>query len=132
MDSSSFAAGKTNAATSGSIAHPRGELRRSSEGAMLETMAQATPPDQHNSPIAGAFRRLRDHPSRKLRMVAGVSLVIGGILGILPVLGFWMLPLGLLLLSVDVPWVRRGRRRLAVWWGRKTGRPSGGASGRTP
>ena len=102
-------------------------MRRSSGSAMLATMDQASPPNQHNSPIAGAFRRLRDHPSRKLRMVAGVLLVIGGILGILPVLGFWMLPLGLLLLSVDVPWVRRGRRRLAVWWGRKSGRASGKA-----
>ncbi len=90
---------------------------------MLPTMAQATPPDQPNSPegrFAEAFRWLRDHPSRKLRMAAGLALVIGGILGILPVLGFWMLPLGLLLLSVDVPWVRRGRRRLAVWWGRRS------------
>ncbi len=90
----------------------------------LATMAQPAAPDQHNSPIARAFRRLRDHPSRKLRLAAGLALVIGGILGILPVLGFWMLPLGLLLLSVDVPWVRRARRRLAVWWGRKTGRPA--------
>ncbi len=127
MDSSSIAASKTNAGTRGSIARPGGELRRSSGSAMLATMDQASPPNQHNSPIAGAFRRLRDHPSRKLRMVAGVLLVIGGILGILPVLGFWMLPLGLLLLSVDVPWVRRGRRRLAVWWGRKSGRASGKA-----
>jgi hypothetical protein len=34
------------------------------------------------------------------------------------VLGFWMIPLGLLVLSVDIPIVRRWRRQLAVWWHR--------------
>jgi hypothetical protein len=29
-----------------------------------------------------------------------------------------MIPLGLLVLSVDIPIVRRWRRRLAVWWHR--------------
>jgi hypothetical protein len=45
-------------------------------------------------------------------------------LGFLPVLGFWMLPLGLALLSVDLPSVRRRRRKLSVWWGRRNGRPA--------
>jgi hypothetical protein len=30
--------------------------------------------------------------------------------GFLPVLGFWMIPLGLLILSLDLPLVRRWRR----------------------
>jgi hypothetical protein len=37
------------------------------------------------------------------------------------VLGFWMIPLGLLVLSVDLPVVRRWRRQLTVWWHRKKG-----------
>ena len=57
--------------------------------------------------------------SRLLRIVLGVALVIGGILGFLPILGFWMIPLGLVVLSVDIAWVRRRRRRLVVWWGRR-------------
>ena len=56
--------------------------------------------------------------SRMLRMALGIALVFGGILGFLPVLGFWMIPLGLLILSHDLPAVRRGRRRLAVRFGR--------------
>jgi len=56
--------------------------------------------------------------SRFARMVIGTALVIGGILGFLPVLGFWMIPLGLLVLSVDLPAVRRWRRKLQVWWGK--------------
>jgi len=59
--------------------------------------------------------------SRLLRLVIGVGLVLGGVLGFLPVLGFWMIPLGLLVLSVDLPVVRRWRRQLVVWWGRRRG-----------
>jgi purine-cytosine permease-like protein len=41
-------------------------------------------------------------------------LVLGGCLGFLPVLGYWMIPLGLIILSIDFPAVRRFRRRWAV------------------
>ncbi len=57
--------------------------------------------------------------SRLARTLIGVLLVLGGLLGFLPVLGFWMIPLGLLVLSVDFPVIRRGRRRLSVWWAKK-------------
>ncbi len=49
-----------------------------------------------------------------LRVVLGLVMVVGGFLGFLPVLGFWMLPLGLLILSVDFPPVRRFRRNATV------------------
>ena len=52
-------------------------------------------------------------------MGIGILLVICGILGFLPVLGFWMIPLGLLVLSHDLPMVRRWRRKLAVRFGQK-------------
>ncbi len=51
-------------------------------------------------------------------MLLGSGFVAGGIVGFLPVVGFWMLPLGLMILSVDSKAVRRGRRRLEVRWGR--------------
>jgi hypothetical protein len=60
-----------------------------------------------------------------LRKSAGISLVIGGILGFLPVLGYWMFPLGLALLSVDSPKARRLYRRMFVWFGRQTQRVRG-------
>jgi hypothetical protein len=47
-------------------------------------------------------------------MTLGGSLVAMGLLGFLPVLGFWMVPLGLTVLAVDVPVARRVRRRLDV------------------
>lgn len=60
-------------------------------------------------------------PANRLgRLIVGVLLVIGGILGFLPIVGFWMIPLGLIILSVDSPFIRRRRRRLEVrlgrWW----------------
>lgn len=58
--------------------------------------------------------------SRMGRRIVGVLLVIGGILGALPILGFWMIPLGFVFLSVDSPRIRRLRRRAEVrlgrWW----------------
>jgi hypothetical protein len=57
--------------------------------------------------------------SRLLRIAIGMALVLFGLMGFLPVLGFWMVPLGLLVLSVDIPRVRRWRRRFAVWFSRR-------------
>lgn len=57
--------------------------------------------------------------SRALRITIGVILIFGGILGFLPILGFWMVPLGLLVLSYEFAMVRRHRRRFVVWWERR-------------
>ncbi len=54
-----------------------------------------------------------------LRMALGGILILAGLLGFLPVLGFWMIPLGLFVLSIDLPWARRARRRFAVWFNRR-------------
>ncbi|MGE0008575.1 MAG: hypothetical protein AB7S92_23725 [Parvibaculaceae bacterium] len=53
-----------------------------------------------------------------VRVMLGGVLILGGILGFLPVLGFWMVPLGLLVLAVDIPMARRLKRRLDVRLGR--------------
>ena len=63
------------------------------------------------------FRKLPNN--RIARIVIGILLIIGGIFGILPVLGFWMIPLGFIVLSVDLAWVRKKRRKIEVWWGRR-------------
>ncbi len=56
-------------------------------------------------------RRIVLPASRIVRIVIGLMLIASGFLGFLPVLGFWMIPLGLIVLSIDIPWVRRLRRR---------------------
>jgi len=62
-------------------------------------------------------RRFSLPASRIARTLIGVLLIVAGLLGFLPVLGFWMIPLGLLVLSVDFPLVRRWRRRWTVAFG---------------
>jgi len=42
-----------------------------------------------------------------VRAVCGVLLFCGGLLGFLPILGFWMIPLGLALIASDVPLLRK-------------------------
>ncbi|TCU17475.1 hypothetical protein [Rhizobium sullae] len=62
--------------------------------------------------------------SRIARVFIGVLLIVCGILGFLPVLGFWMLPLGFIVLSHDLPIARRCRRRFSIWWHRRR-KPAG-------
>lgn len=49
---------------------------------------------------------LRKPSSRWMRIPLGLVLVASGLLGFLPVLGFWMAVPGLLLLAIDLPFLR--------------------------
>lgn len=56
------------------------------------------------------------HLPRGLRAFLGVLLMALGVLGFLPVLGFWMVPLGIALVALDIPpW----RRRMLRWLERR-------------
>ncbi|MDH3281987.1 MAG: hypothetical protein OEQ18_12795 [Gammaproteobacteria bacterium] len=68
--------------------------------------------------ILKKFHGLKSHPNRAFRVTVGVLLVLGGLLGALPILGFWMLPLGLILLSVDFYWAKRAHINLRILWRR--------------
>ena len=58
-------------------------------------------------------------PRRRLtRISIGILLTVFGLFGFLPILGHWMLVLGLLVLSVDIAFVRRWRRQAEVALGR--------------
>lgn len=67
------------------------------------------------------LRQFRAWPSLP-RIILGMMLLLGGILGILPILGFWMIPLGLLVLSLDFRWARRGYLSAILWFRRRRGR----------
>jgi hypothetical protein len=71
--------------------------------------------DRVPNALRPAARWLRRPSSRWLRIPAGVLLVGGGVLSILPLLGIWMLPLGLMLLAEDLPPLRRARGRVLGW-----------------
>jgi hypothetical protein len=64
-------------------------------------------------------RSVRMPRSRNQRIAIGVALVVLGCFGFLPILGFWMIPLGLVVLSYEFATIRRWRRNVAVWWGRR-------------
>ena len=49
---------------------------------------------------------------RGVRTLIGILLVIVGFFGFLPILGFWMIPLGLAFIALDIPPLRR---RLTGW-----------------
>ena len=56
--------------------------------------------------------------SKPARIAVGSALVAGGVFGFLPILGFWMLPVGIGVLSKDVAAVRRLARNARVKFGR--------------
>jgi hypothetical protein len=62
-----------------------------------------------------SIRRLRHPSARWARVAAGILLIGGSFLSILPVFGLWMLPLGLVLLAEDVGPLRRLRDRCLAW-----------------
>jgi hypothetical protein len=66
--------------------------------------------------LISAMRRAVEWGDRRvptgLRSVLGLLLVAGGVLGFLPLLGFWMLPIGLAFVALDIPPLRR---RLLIW-----------------
>ena len=66
---------------------------------------------------------LQARRARLVRVPLAVLFIIGGVFSVLPFLGVWMLPLGLMLLAVDLPVLRgpvasviiRMRRRIEIW-----------------
>jgi hypothetical protein len=54
----------------------------------------------------GPLERIRSNRWRVVRLPLALILIVGGLVSFLPVLGIWMLPLGLLLLAVDLPCLR--------------------------
>lgn len=61
------------------------------------------------------MRRIRSGEARWWRIAAGVLLCLSGFLWFLPILGLWMLPLGMILLAEDIPFIRRLNNRALAW-----------------
>lgn len=62
---------------------------------------------------------VRQPSLRLIRVPLALLLIIGGIFSFLPILGLWMLPLGLMLIAQDVPLLRTPVVRLLNWMERK-------------
>lgn len=59
--------------------------------------------------LRDGLKKIRARVPRGLRFLLGLLLIAGGIFGFLPVLGFWMIPLGVMVAAFDV-------RLLLRWW----------------
>ncbi len=62
---------------------------------------------------------MRKPSSRLVRIPLALLLIIGGIFSFLPVLGLWMLPLGLILIAQDLPFLQGPMARMLGWIERK-------------
>jgi hypothetical protein len=64
--------------------------------------------DRRLPPRASQFIRwLRKPSSFAVRLVVALLLILGGFFSFLPILGIWMLPLGLLFIAQDVPLLQK-------------------------
>jgi len=81
-------------------------------------------------PLRRPLSHLRQGNWFPIRFPLALLLTFGGLLWFLPVFGLWMLPLGLLLLAIDLPHLRgpisviviRGRRTVQRWMRRRRSR----------
>jgi hypothetical protein len=73
-------------------------------------LAQVLPPR-----LRPALRWLRSNRSKPVRIPLGILCIVAAFFWFLPVVGLEFLPIGLLLLSQDVPFLRRPAARLTLW-----------------
>jgi hypothetical protein len=69
--------------------------------------------------VSRFIRWLRVPSSFAVRLAIAILLILGGIFSFLPVLGIWMLPLGLLLIAQDVPFLQKPLASTFAWVERK-------------
>lgn len=65
--------------------------------------------------ISQLIRWLRKPSSFAVRLVVALLLIVGGIFSFLPALGIWMLPLGLMLIAQDVPFLGKPLLNTLRW-----------------
>ena len=73
------------------------------------------PPSDWNERLVCVMRQAFHWASRHLppglRALCGIVLMVAGVFGFLPILGFWMLPIGAVLVAMDIPPLRRRLRK---------------------
>lgn len=82
-----------------------------------EKLDQAYEGLEHEVPdrVSRAIRWLRDPDSRWIRLPIGLLLIVGGVFGFLPILGFEFIPIGLLLIAQDIPFLREPVGNATLW-----------------
>ncbi len=94
-------------------------MRRYKETGIVTRTLSRHPKHPLKAFLQQQYYSLKASRNHLLRKAVGVLLVLAGLVGFLPVVGYWMIPVGLALLAVDWAWARRLSRRLRVWYGRR-------------
>ena len=68
---------------------------------------------------SGFLAWIRRPGSLWVRIPLGILLILGGVFSFLPILGVWMLPLGVFLLALDLPFLQGPINRTSFWVQRK-------------
>lgn len=68
---------------------------------------------------SGFLSWIRRPSSRLIRIPLGIVLILGGVFSFLPLLGVWMLPLGLFLIAIDLPFLQGPINSVSFWVQRK-------------
>ncbi len=70
------------------------------------------PEPKQNAGHRNLIARFRNGAPAYVRIPVGFLFILGGVFSFLPVLGVWMLPVGLAILAPSFPWAARLRRSL--------------------
>jgi hypothetical protein len=98
--------------------HSRFGMRKSSKAKLREAFLHLE--NEVPRGVARQVRNLRHPDARRVRLPLGVLIVLGGLLApVVPILGMWMIPLGLLFLAYDIPFLRRPTATFTIWSTRK-------------
>jgi hypothetical protein len=65
--------------------------------------------------VSQFIRWLRKPSSFAVRLAVALLLIVGGFFSFLPILGLWMLPLGLLFIAQDVPLLQKPLVKTLRW-----------------
>lgn len=69
--------------------------------------------------LAQFVRWLRKPSSRLVRMPAAILLILIGLVGVFPIVGLSLIPLGLILVAEDIPFLQPPIARMLAWIERK-------------
>lgn len=61
------------------------------------------------------IRWLHSSKSRKFRLPIGIFLIACGLVGFLPIVGYEFIPVGLLVIAQDIPFMRKPMGKFVLW-----------------
>lgn len=72
---------------------------------------------EHETPdkVSRMIRWLRDPESKWVRLPLGLLFIAAGFFGFLPIVGIEFIPLGLLLIAQDIPFLRKPVGEMTLW-----------------